>query len=269
MSKSSLKIATLANGTTIAYKALGSAKQGPTLICLTGINSTHGMWNQDFISRLVPHFRVIVYDYRGIGASRGRHPYTIKAYAEDAHHLIKHLKLAKSHVLGISMGGMIALELALSYPDSVDHLILGATTAAGWTVRPHPSILKGLLLYVRPQLAAQVLVSRKFIKADPSNLDNLVDDLKHSSAKWQVFAEQLAAIAAFDRRRHIAKIKAPTLVIAGTADQMIHHDNSRFLTQRISRSRLCLLPGVGHLFPRERPDVTANAITKFVFKRAR
>jgi 3-oxoadipate enol-lactonase len=257
----SSKTAVLSNGAAICYTEYG---EGAPLFCLTGINSTQGMWSPSFITMLAQHFRVITFDHRGVGGSVGPRPHSIAAFAEDASLLIKHLDLPKAHILGVSMGGMVAQQMAVRHPDCVDHLVLGATSCAGLLIRPKLRMLLGAFFYLKPELAARALVSDHFLQADPKHLPNLLDTMRSSSAGSTVFLEQLATIANFNLRRDLSKITAPTLVICGTDDQIINHENSELIASEISGAQLIKWAGVGHLFPRERPEDTVRAVTNFV-----
>lgn len=255
------KQAVLPNDVTISYAEYGS---GAPLICLTGINSTQDMWSPQFIAQLSRRFRVITLDHRGVGGSAGPRPHSIAAFAKDASLLIDYLGMNKAHILGVSMGGMVAQHMAVHHQQYVDHLILGATACAGHLVRPKLKVLLGALFYLKPELAARALVSDAFLRSDPSYLPSLIHTMHSSSAGTRVFLEQLSAIARFNLRREISQITAPTLIICGTDDQIISHENSDLIATEIAGSRLIKWDGVGHLFPRERPEATADAIANFV-----
>lgn len=255
------KQAQLSSDVSISYTEHGS---GAPLLCITGINATQAMWSRHFIATLAAHFRVIIYDHRGVGSSVGPRPYSIAGFADDARLLIDHLGLPKAHILGVSMGGMIAQHMAVYFPNCVDHLILGATACAGYLVRPKLKVLLGALFYLKPDLAARALVSEEFLKADPSHLPALLATMKSASAGTAVFLEQLVAIAAFNLRGELGNIKAPTLILAGTDDQIISDQNSDLIASVITGAKLIKWTGVGHLFPRERPEATAQALVDFV-----
>ena len=256
----SSKKAVLPNGATICYTEYG---RGIPLFCLTGINSTQAMWSRGFINLLAERFRVVTFDHRGVGGSVGPRPHSIASFAVDASLLIKHLSLTKAHILGVSMGGMVAQHLAVHHSDCVDHLILGATSCSGLLIRPKLRMLLGAFFYLKPTLAARALVSDHYLHADPGHLQSLLDTMRSSSAGTTVFLEQLAAIANFNLRREISNITSPTLVICGTDDQIINHENSDLIASKIRGARLIKWDGVGHLFPRERPADTVEAISNF------
>ena len=106
--------------------------EGPPLLMIMGMSGTALHWGEPFLQALRPHFEVIVYDHRGVGASsRLEGPLTITQLARDAAGLLDALAIEAAHVLGISMGGMIAQELVLRHPERVRTLTLGCTYAGG------------------------------------------------------------------------------------------------------------------------------------------
>lgn len=112
------------NGINVDYRVEG---QGEPVIMIGGLNSNKGAWR--YQTRVFKkYYRVITFDNRGAGKSdKPLGPYTIKMMAEDTIGLMDHLNVEKAHVLGYSLGGMIAQELAISYPKRVDKLVLGRT----------------------------------------------------------------------------------------------------------------------------------------------
>src|SRR5271167_2647344 len=117
---------------------------GPPLLMIMGMSGTAEHWGQPFLDELRRDFEVIVYDHRGVGASsRLEGSTTIRELAADAAGLLRALGIDSAHVLGISMGGMIAQELALAHPERLRTLALGCTQCGGeGSVRPAPEALQ-------------------------------------------------------------------------------------------------------------------------------
>ncbi len=114
------------NGLNLYYEEAGS---GPPLLLIAGLSGTTLGWAM-LLPALAAHFRVIAFDNRGAGRSSAPPgPYTTRQMAGDAAALLEHLGITRAHVIGLSLGGMIAQELALAHPERVDHLVLYATYA--------------------------------------------------------------------------------------------------------------------------------------------
>jgi 3-oxoadipate enol-lactonase len=113
----------------LSYERAGS---GPPLLMIMGMSGTFDHWNAEFLDDLREDFDTIVYDHRGVGASsRLEGPVTIAQLAEDAVGLLGALEIDSAHVLGVSMGGMVAQELALAHPERIRTLALGCTYCGG------------------------------------------------------------------------------------------------------------------------------------------
>src|ERR1700704_3364416 len=127
----------------LSYERSGA---GPPLLLIMGMSGTALHWGEPFLELLRRDFELIAYDHRGVGAStRLEGEVTIAQMAEDASALLSALEVESAHVLGISMGGMIAQELALNHPEQVRTLTLGCTYCGGPdAVQPDPSVLQRL-----------------------------------------------------------------------------------------------------------------------------
>jgi len=169
-------------------------------------------------------------------------------------------------VLGASLGGMIAQELAVIAPERVDRLVLGCTTPGGPDAVPMPEVT--LRLFAEAASLAPEVALRRFVEnalgADPPT--ELVEELlarritnPPDPAGWQA---QAAAGMGFEGVG--APIDAPTLIVAGTADNVVDYRNADLLAARIPGSRVELLEGAGHLFFWERPDESVAIIDGFL-----
>ncbi|NCG21233.1 MAG: alpha/beta fold hydrolase [Rhodobacterales bacterium] len=187
-----------------------------------------------------------------IGADPGA-PYLLRDMAEDAVLLMNHLGWSKAHVIGASMGGMIAQELAAGWPDRV-HSLTSIMSSARPTI-PSPRGIKAL--FKRPGVGKEAYVNhfvQVFLSIGGPGMQNDRDRLvsvaercyqRGSSATG--FRRQLAAIiAAGDRRRHLSGIRAPTLVLHGDQDPLVPLSAGRQTARAIGSSRLHIIPGMGH-----------------------
>lgn len=249
----------------LSYERAGS---GPPLLMIMGMSGTFDHWNADFLADLRQDFETIVYDHRGVGASsRLEGPVTIARLAEDAAGLLAALELESAHVLGISMGGMVAQELALSRPERIRALTLGCTYCGGegssltseevmrrlaegmMSGERERALRTGWEVNVSPELAADEKAYARFKEIG-----------LHRAVSVEVIMEQMRAITEHDTSARLPEIKLPTLVIHGTLDQMLPVQNGRMIAGLIPDAQLEIFEGVGHLFFWERPERTAELL---------
>lgn len=248
----------------IDYERSGS---GPPLLAIMGMSGTSLHWGDRFAAALREHFELIVYDHRGVGrSSRLTGEVSIRQMARDATGLMRALQLEGAHVLGISMGGMIAQELALSQPALVRTLTLGCTYCGG----PGSTLAgeggESLVEAINSGDAERALRAAFEV--------NLSPDAAQDPELWRMFQEisaqrrvaqsvimaQLKACAAHDTNARLPALSPPALVIHGTADRLIPVENGRLIAARIPRSRLVVMEDVGHLFFWEEPERAAELI---------
>jgi 3-oxoadipate enol-lactonase len=217
-------------------------------------------------TRLAERFHVIVFDNRGMGSSSASPGgFRIRDLADDAVRVLDAAGIAQACVFGISMGGMIAQELALHYPARVRALVLGATF--GSQLRSHKpplGVARDLLLVTlfsrRPGRMARLLVSDDFMSRHQDRFVAWMGRLgrpQRSAARRQILA-----IARHEAEDRLPKLRVPTLVISGDRDRLVPVENSRRLARMIPRARLVEFPGVGHAFPFERADETVRAVVE-------
>lgn len=281
------------NGIDLSYEEIGDPAADPMLLIM-GLGGPMFWWEDDFCSELADRgYRVIRFDNRDVGKSgsgsgrvglgqllphylgrRGRDPeYSLDDMAGDTAGLLGHLGIDSAHVVGVSMGGMIAQVLALRHPERVRSLVsLMSTTGArgvGWT---HPRILAGMLkklpagedAYVARNLDGfRRISSARYLE---SNLERQ-RARAHRTYAYGLnpagTARQLAAIvAAPDRTAELAGIAVPTTVIHGMADPLIHVSGGKATARAIPGSELILIPGMGHDMPRELWPVLIDAIDR-------
>ena len=212
---------------------------------------------------------MIAYDHRGIGASSRLTdgPVTIRQMAEDAAGLLAALEIDSAHVLGISMGGMIAQELALAHPPLLRTLTLGCTYCGGegssLTSQDVIDRLGEAMMSGDRERAIragwEVNVSAAFA-ADEDAWRDFAAIAERRAVAVPVIMAQMQAIAAHDTSARLPALEVPTLVIHGTADQMLPVANGRLIASLIPGSQLEILDGVGHLFFWELPERSADLV---------
>jgi 3-oxoadipate enol-lactonase len=247
------------------YERSGS---GPPLLLIMGMSGTALMWGEPFLELLRHDFELIVYDHRGVGASsRLEGEITIAQLADDASRLLSALEIDSAHVLGISMGGMIAQELALAHPEQVRTLTLGCTYCGGPdATQPHPSVLQRLAEAMMSGDRERALRTGWELNVSPAlAADAAAYSAFHAVAERRpvavpVVMAQLQACTAHDTSTRLGEVTAPTLVIHGTVDEMLPLGNGEQLASLVPGSRLEVLDGIGHLFFWEQPERVAELV---------
>ncbi|MGH2864961.1 MAG: alpha/beta fold hydrolase [Solirubrobacteraceae bacterium] len=242
---------------------------GPPLLAIMGMSGTSLHWGEPFLAPLREHFEVIVYDHRGVGASSrlDGDPLTIAQMAQDAAGLLAALGLDSVHVLGISMGGMVAQELALGHPERIRTLTLGCTYCGGeGSSLASPAVMQRLgeaMMSGDRTLALrtswEINVSAE-MAGDEDAYARFLAIAAERVVALPVITAQMQACAAHDTNARLGDLKAPTLVIHGSADQLLPVQNGRLIAARIPGSALEIFEGVGHLFFWERPQRSAELI---------
>jgi pimeloyl-ACP methyl ester carboxylesterase len=208
------------------------------------------------LALLEERFRVIAFDNRGAGRSdKPEGDYTIPQAAADASGLMDALGLGRTHVLGISMGGMIAQEIAISYPERVEKLVLVCTNSGGkQQALDRPEIIKVLGAPRQgdmpiEQMAREylrLLYSPEFIASHPEKVEEFVRVYTANPPQEHGFVGQLQAVLKWDSSSRLYRIKCPTLVLTGDEDVLVPAEESVSLAERITDARLIVYPGVGH-----------------------
>jgi pimeloyl-ACP methyl ester carboxylesterase len=252
------------------YERSGS---GPPLLMIMGMSGTSLHWGEALLSDLRRDFDVIAYDHRGVGAS-SRLPdgaVTIAEMAEDAAALIDALELDRANVMGISMGGMIAQELALAHPEKIAALTLGCTYCGGpGSALAAPADIQGLaeaMMSGDRQRAIragwEINVSPAFAD-DPRAWAEFQEIAARRAVAVPVVMAQMQACTAHDTNDRLPGLEAPTLVIHGTLDRLLPVANGRLIASRIPGSRLEILEDIGHMFFWERPELSAELLREHV-----
>jgi 3-oxoadipate enol-lactonase len=246
---------------------------GPPLLLIMGMSGTALHWGEPFLEELRADFDVIVFDHRGVGASTPLEgSITIAQMAADAAGLLDALGLEQVDVLGISMGGMIAQELALSHPERVRTLTLGCTQCGGedsalMTPEVFSKLAEAMLSGDRERALRagfEVNISPAAAQADPALWPRMLAIAERRAVAVPVVMAQIQACTAHDTSGRLHELRMPTLVIHGTEDLMLPVQNAAAIAKRIPRAELEILDGTGHLFFWEHPQRSAELVRRNV-----
>lgn len=250
------------HGVAIAWSETG---EGPPLLLVHGLGYARWGW-EPLVPLLATHTRVIAFDNRGIGESDVPvGPYSAQLMMADAVAVLDDAGVDTVHVVGTSLGGMIAQELAAAHPDRVDRLVLMSTTPGGPDAYPMPQVTVDLL--ARAATLDPIEALRAFVEnalgdePDPALTERILFHRTASPqdpAGWQA---QAVAGTTFDLGDKA--IRVPTLVLHGTEDRVVDVRNAGLLADRIPGAEVVTMAG-GHLMFWEDPDHVAGLIIDFL-----
>jgi len=253
--------------------------QGHPLVMIMGLSGNLEWWEPETVAILARDFRVLLFDNRESGRTRGPAspaPYSIQDMAADTVGLMDWVGFARAHVVGISMGGMIAQELALNYADRVDRLVLGCTTPGTQSGEAPPDeVLKVMTasqegmsrLEVGAQLA-KVTLAPGWMLTHFWKLPGLMRRTGRHPIRPDAYARQMGAIGGFEAGRRLANLKMPALVIHGNRDVLLPPGNARRLVDLVPGARLVVYAGAAHGFTTEKPKLFARTVRDFLLEGA-
>ncbi len=262
------------DGTDIYYERRGA---GEPLLLIQGLGGHSLHWGEDFLGGLEERFELVLYDHRGAGRSGELDvECTIAGLAEDAVALLDELGIESAHVLGISMGGMVAQELVLNHAGRVRTLTLGCSFPGGEEAKMTDQAIVGQIaeavLSGDPERAVRVgyeiMIAPEYA-ADPANYELYAKVAEQFPTPIPTLMGQLSAILAHDTAERLATVAVPTLVVHGTGDRLLDCVNGELLARLIPDARLELLEGAGHMFFWEQPERSAKLVRDHVAASAR
>jgi 3-oxoadipate enol-lactonase len=244
---------------------------GAPLLLIQGMAGHHQLWGEPLLDRLAADFDVVAYDHRGIGDSTDLPgQFTIADLADDAAAVLDSLDWGSAHVLGISLGGMVAQELALDRPDRVRTLTLGCTYSGGvgsTLAAPGPMAMFEAMNSGNVELAIRAAYTANLsptFTADEANYELFKTAALAVQVPVPVVLRQAQAAFVRDTSARLPELDVPTLVLHGTADQMIVYSNGELIARLVPGARLHTFADVGHLFWWERLDETADLVREHV-----
>jgi len=242
--------------------------KGEPILLIMGLGYTLDMWYRTtpVLSRC---YRAILFDNRGVGQSDcPTGPYWMPQMASDAAAVMAAAGCDRAHVFGVSMGGMIAQEFALAYPDRVASLILGCTAAGGpEAVAAEPDVMTALGArgLMTPEEGIRAMIPYIYDESTPlQRIDEDLEIRRRTFPKAEAYFAQIAGIMAFEAYSRLARLSAPTLVIHGKNDRLVPAGNGELIAKRIPGARLVLLENASHIFVTDQEQKSHEAILGFL-----
>jgi pimeloyl-ACP methyl ester carboxylesterase len=229
--------------------------EGFPLIMIAGLGGNVDWWDPRWIQGFSGEFKTVAFDNRGAGRTGvSDKEYSIGLFADDTAGLMDALGISRAHALGISMGGMIAQELVLNYPEKVEKLVLCSTSCGGLrSVLPSGDVLEMLTTdrsALSPEEIARImiplLVTEDFMKNNPELAELVIQQMLKAPISNEAYMRQLNAIMKFDTYDRLSQIKAPTLILQGRRDILIPPENASILDKGIPNAKLVYLESSAH-----------------------
>ena len=242
--------------------------EGFPLVMIMGASGNVDWWDPNLIDILSKNFKTVIFDNRGVGkTSDTDEDYTIKTLADDTIGLMDALNIKQAHVFGISMGGNIAQEIAISYPYKVKKLILCSTMCGGYQAfipskEVIDKVLKGGLS--DPEELASLVFTKEFIENNPAEVENMIQIVKKSLISKEAALRQSKAGKRFKSCKKLKMIKHPTLIMHGKKDMLVVPENGELLKKLIPNAKLVYFKDCAHSIYAEEPELFIKIFLEFL-----
>jgi pimeloyl-ACP methyl ester carboxylesterase len=253
----------------MGYKKIGT---GPPIFLIIGYAVSMNNWPPTLISNLSKDHTVYIFDNRGIeNTTLGYKNFTINQFGQDTIGLMNALHITKTDVLGFSMGGFIAQDIAVTNPQKINKLVIYASVCGGPESTPLDENLTKITLISKNTTEfykglIPLIFPKEFIDKFPGFMDNVVK-LFPLQTPMDILRSQYSAIYSWYYKgvcNQIDKINMPTLIIVGTKDILTPPANSLMLAQKIPDSWVIRIQGGGHSVMVQNPDTMASVIGTFL-----
>lgn len=255
------------------YYEIHGPSGAPPLVCIEGWGYSLWMWFRQ-IPDLKEKCRCIVFDNRGVGkSSKPDYPYTMDLFAGDTVGLMERLGIKRAHFFGISMGGYIAQQIAVSHPERVKSLILASTSFGGPNAVIAEKRVQAMMFAIPTETLSveqamemrhSVTYSPQFLKDNKPLLKQIQRWREQNPQPLYARGNQAAATVEFNVEEELGQVSVPTLIVHGTNDLIVPPQNAEMLADKISTSRLVLIEGGPHLTFIEYYEKFNNAVLSFV-----
>lgn len=256
------------NGVRLYYALRG---QGEPLVCIHGLQGDSSHF-RSFLPALSASYRLLLFDQRGSGHSdKPAMDYSTALLADDTAALMEAVGFSAAHIFGVSMGGMIAQELALRHPQRVQTLTLGCTHAGGsHVIRGQDDVTeaayapRAMSAQERASALAHAALSAEYLQSHPEIIEELAAARQERPIDPAALARRRAAVQQHDTADRLSRISCPTLVITGKQDKIVSWENSQLLARAIPHATLHVLETPGHLFWVECLEETIRILVGFL-----
>lgn len=245
---------------------------GPPLVMIMGLTASMDWWDPETIEELSGRYRVLLFDNRGAGRTRTpvEGEITCAMMADDTAGLMDALGIERAHVLGVSMGGMIAQELALNHPRKVDRLVLAVTFCGGeHTVFADPEVYRVMMDssgttddLIRRTLS--IMFPAGWLEANEPHFEEFRERYLRAPCTAANALRQFMGTTKLDTYARLPEIKAPTLVMCGEQDVLIPPENSETIAGRIPGALLRKYAGAGHGFQTQLREEFVRDLVEFL-----
>ncbi|NVM31204.1 MAG: alpha/beta hydrolase [Candidatus Helarchaeota archaeon] len=250
--------------------------EGFPIVMIMGGGVPHDLWDEKLIEELSKRYKTILFDNRGIGQTdKPDIKYSIKMFADDTVGLMDALKINRAHVFGISMGGNIAQEIALNYPDRVAKLVLCASSAGfKFLSKLFLRIFGKIIFFVLKrkmktaestyELFKPRLYTEEFIKENPDHIEELKPKLLKHTPSFEDYKRQYDAVFTIKQRDRLKNISTPTLILHGKKDAIASYKYGLELAELIPYSKLALFEKSSHSLFVEEPEKVIPILLEFL-----
>ena len=248
--------------------------EGFPLVMIMGYGASFEYWNPKIIDEFSKNFKVIVFDNRGSGRTdKPDKEYSIKMFADDTTGLMDALNIERAHILGHSMGGMIAQEIVLNYPERVEKLILSSTSCGGRKYVPPSTEIALIAMRDREGMKQDEIVrsfiplrfTEDFIKNNPEFIEEQIQrEIEAPFTPAYSIKRQGIALVQFNTSKRLKNINTPTLVLHGKKDIMTPTKNGEILAELIPGAKLSLFDNSGHETHFHEPKKYVKTVLEFL-----
>ena len=246
---------------------------GFPIVMIMGLAANVDWWTPDFLGGISKKFKTIIFDNRGAGRTdKPDVEYSIKMFADDTVGLMDALNIKKAHVLGTSMGGMIAQELVLNYPERVEKFVLCCTHCGGGKyILPSPEVMETLMKGTEgmtPEESTELIIpflfTEDFIKNNPDVIEITREKILKEPIPEFSYQRQIDAVMKFNAGRRLKKVNTATLILQGKKDVLVNPQNAEILAKLIPGAKKLLLDNNGHSIFNPNTERVIEEVLKFL-----